>query len=222
LGRFVQPDSIIPGLDNSKVPTDSQAWDRFAYVDNSPVVYNDPSGHDPKGPGYCYETGDPGCLTSIKNPLPTLSLHDLINPTPTSGPSWKAATPTPGQDNPKIESQGFNIKVNVNVDWNKVDKVDAIIDAGGIIGEVASVAGPPGKVAYGISEIAEGAGAVKDIYDAFKGDPKNLTKDQIKSDVLNFIPDSERLTPGLGFVMNLLSLGMNFAPATQFNITINY
>lgn len=38
LSRFVQADTIIPdGV---------LGWDRFAYVKNNPVLYNDPSGHD--------------------------------------------------------------------------------------------------------------------------------------------------------------------------------
>ena len=40
LGRWVQPDSIVP-LESQGV----QAWDRYAYVNNNPVRYNDPSGH---------------------------------------------------------------------------------------------------------------------------------------------------------------------------------
>jgi hypothetical protein len=39
LGRFAQADSIIP--QNQGV----QAWDRFAYTNNNPVRYTDPSGH---------------------------------------------------------------------------------------------------------------------------------------------------------------------------------
>jgi RHS repeat-associated protein len=39
LGRFAQADSIIPQGQGV------QAWDRFAYANNSPVVYSDPSGH---------------------------------------------------------------------------------------------------------------------------------------------------------------------------------
>jgi GH24 family phage-related lysozyme (muramidase) len=39
LGRFIQPDSIIPDL------TDSQAWNRYSYAINNPVKYTDPSGH---------------------------------------------------------------------------------------------------------------------------------------------------------------------------------
>ena len=39
LGRFTQPDTLIPSADNP------QAWNRFSYVMNSPILYNDPSGH---------------------------------------------------------------------------------------------------------------------------------------------------------------------------------
>jgi RHS repeat-associated protein len=40
LGRWIQPDSIVPeGVQGV------QAWDRYAYVNNNPVRYNDPSGH---------------------------------------------------------------------------------------------------------------------------------------------------------------------------------
>jgi hypothetical protein len=39
LGRFVQPDTIIPGA------TNTQSWNRYAYVMNSPIMYNDPTGH---------------------------------------------------------------------------------------------------------------------------------------------------------------------------------
>ena len=46
LGRFSSPDSIIP-IESQGV----QAWDRYAYVNNSPVVLMDPSGHDVGCPG---------------------------------------------------------------------------------------------------------------------------------------------------------------------------
>jgi RHS repeat-associated protein len=41
LSRFSQPDSLIPQPSN---PLD---WDRYAFVRNNPLRYNDPSGHDP-------------------------------------------------------------------------------------------------------------------------------------------------------------------------------
>jgi len=40
LGRFTQPDSLIPVQSQG-----AQAWDRYAYVNNNPVRYNDPTGH---------------------------------------------------------------------------------------------------------------------------------------------------------------------------------
>ncbi len=39
LGRFIQPDSIIPD------PASSKGFDRYAYVNNNPINFNDPSGH---------------------------------------------------------------------------------------------------------------------------------------------------------------------------------
>uniref|UniRef100_A0A7C4PXQ2 RHS repeat-associated core domain-containing protein n=1 Tax=Bellilinea caldifistulae TaxID=360411 RepID=A0A7C4PXQ2_9CHLR len=39
LGRFIQPDSLVPGAD------DPLAWDRYVYTLNNPVRYTDPSGH---------------------------------------------------------------------------------------------------------------------------------------------------------------------------------
>jgi RHS repeat-associated protein len=40
LGRFVSADTIVPGAGNP------QALNRYAYANNSPMVYVDPSGHD--------------------------------------------------------------------------------------------------------------------------------------------------------------------------------
>ena len=37
LGRFISADTVVPG--------GVQGYDRYAYVNNSPILYNDPSGH---------------------------------------------------------------------------------------------------------------------------------------------------------------------------------
>ena len=42
LGKFIQPDPVTPNL------TNSQAWNRYSYVNNSPINYVDPSGHLPE------------------------------------------------------------------------------------------------------------------------------------------------------------------------------
>ncbi len=41
LGGFVQADTLVPE------PGNPQAWDRYAYVNNNPLRYNDPTGHCP-------------------------------------------------------------------------------------------------------------------------------------------------------------------------------
>jgi len=40
LGRFNQPDTLIPEQTQG-----TQAWDRFAYTNNNPVKFSDPTGH---------------------------------------------------------------------------------------------------------------------------------------------------------------------------------
>ncbi|MBV6397133.1 MAG: hypothetical protein HFACDABA_02738 [Anaerolineales bacterium] len=46
LGRFTSPDSIVPTSTQG-----TQAWDRYAFVNNNPVRYNDPTGHSITGEG---------------------------------------------------------------------------------------------------------------------------------------------------------------------------
>ena len=47
LGRFASADSIVPA--------GAQGYDRYAYVNNSPVNFNDPTGHFPPNP-FKYDT----------------------------------------------------------------------------------------------------------------------------------------------------------------------
>lgn len=54
LGRFLQPDTIIPN------PANPQSLNRFGYVGNNSIVFNDPTGHikcefDAQGNDFCYE-----------------------------------------------------------------------------------------------------------------------------------------------------------------------
>lgn len=62
LGRFIQPDSIIPR------PANPQSWNRYSYVLNRPINFNDPTGHDSVC-GYSYS--DPECPQPTPAPLPT-------------------------------------------------------------------------------------------------------------------------------------------------------
>jgi RHS repeat-associated protein len=45
IGRFMSADTVVPGL------ADPQAWNRYAYVLNSPFTFTDPTGHQPWRPG---------------------------------------------------------------------------------------------------------------------------------------------------------------------------
>ncbi len=46
LGRFLSPDSVVPGAGN---PSASGGLNRYSYVLNNPMTYTDPSGHYPIG-----------------------------------------------------------------------------------------------------------------------------------------------------------------------------
>ena len=61
LNHFTQPDTIIPN------PGNSQDWDRYAYARNNPLKYTDPSGHEPHGPGSCYDSIDGKCSGDRSN-----------------------------------------------------------------------------------------------------------------------------------------------------------
>jgi RHS repeat-associated protein len=53
LGRFNQPDSIVP-LEMQGV----QAWNRYAFVNNNPIRFTDPTGHEICDEfGFCFEKG---------------------------------------------------------------------------------------------------------------------------------------------------------------------
>jgi RHS repeat-associated protein len=53
-GRFIQANTIVPN------PGDSQAWDRYAAMNNNPVVFVDPTGHmaDQCGGGGAFSMGE--------------------------------------------------------------------------------------------------------------------------------------------------------------------
>lgn len=80
LGRFIQPDTIVPGAGNS------QAYNRYSYVNNNPIKFIDPSGH--KICIYYDENGN--CVDSLseatKKKSKTSSTVNASNSNSTSNP----------------------------------------------------------------------------------------------------------------------------------------
>jgi RHS repeat-associated protein len=60
IGHFTQADTLIPGAGSP------QAWDRYAYVFNNPMIYTDPSGHAIclDGGSQCYSQEQRKCFGS--------------------------------------------------------------------------------------------------------------------------------------------------------------
>jgi RHS repeat-associated protein len=87
LGRFVQADTVIPNAGSAK------GFDRYAYVDNNPVLSNDPTGHcgwynscgpkhEPISPGPGDGGGGGGGSLAPVTPIATLQLPllSLVGP----------------------------------------------------------------------------------------------------------------------------------------------
>jgi RHS repeat-associated protein len=60
LGKFISPDSITPG--------GPQGLNRYAYVNNNPIRYNDPTGHCVGAGNHEFPDGSPACNTEKKDP----------------------------------------------------------------------------------------------------------------------------------------------------------
>jgi RHS repeat-associated protein len=68
-GRFIEADTIIPN------PGNSQSWDRFAYANNNPLKYTDPSGHNP----YCdSQYADPEECSGMRQNIKSLDDYILF------------------------------------------------------------------------------------------------------------------------------------------------
>jgi RHS repeat-associated protein len=65
LGRFTQPDTIVPTQTQG-----TQAWDRYAFVNNNPVRYIDPTGHSVD----C-GLGDSYCTVGYYSPVALIAIY---------------------------------------------------------------------------------------------------------------------------------------------------
>jgi len=94
LGRFTQPDTIIPQSQGV------QAWDRYAYANNNPLRYIDPTGHmNCEEDGYCHDDDDPpATITPTPPVIPTLSPTPSETPVPPTKTPTPCSTPPPGMN----------------------------------------------------------------------------------------------------------------------------
>ena len=73
LNHFTQPDSIVPLTSQG-----TQAWDCYAFVNNNPVRYNDPTGHFI--PGRCNPMRNPNCDVQQSSSKSTSTTTSTICP----------------------------------------------------------------------------------------------------------------------------------------------
>jgi RHS repeat-associated protein len=227
LGRFTSPDYIIPEASQGV-----QAWDRMAYANNNPILYNDPNGHC-VDPDMCPDMPIPPITPTTfrtNTPAPTAEQFHLSTPVPTLTPYPKY---NPTDRNPidwiwidKIPSKPFPYKLEYNHDF---DKVDAAIDTGQLItGGIAfggtltgqiGVAGGGEALNLGIGVI----GLIKAGYDTVaKSDSKKLAtvlnEEGIKYILeKGFQENGSKLAPLVGMGVNIVSLQENL----QFRIVPN-
>jgi len=238
LGRFAQADSIVPLASQG-----DQAWDRYAFVNNNPVRYTDPSGHDVGCPGNSLEICYPILVDNdIKpskppfKPTPTENIpatafainNTVPEVTQTPFPQWRQGPTTTPTLMPVPVTISASKKTGppfeIDVDWSKVDIIDLIIDSGGIAlelgGGFAFLLGHPEitVVAEGAQGVLEGVGFMKSGYEVLTGDPSSLlvqtTTKQVQAYAL--VMRLERIIPVFGLIGNGASLYINLKPQIEW------
>lgn len=105
LSRFAQADTIIPSTQGV------QGYDRYAYTNNNPVRYTDPSGHD------AWWCEDAACRTNYYSSMLNLQNNNINNTNNSAVPS--TATPTLNQFEEKLTSYATNTGNNYGVPKEK-------------------------------------------------------------------------------------------------------
>jgi RHS repeat-associated protein len=89
LGRFISPDSIVPGAANP------QAWNRYSYCLNNPLVYTDPTGNQPSSPSdwFWFAIGAAGQFSNDMLLGAPYLISDVLY-----GPGWEMNWPDAGRE----------------------------------------------------------------------------------------------------------------------------
>ena len=207
LGRFTQPDSIIPEASQGV-----QAWDRYAGMNNNPVRYNDPSGH-------CAQEGDDWCHERKATPPKDMPPLPPYNPL-----TWKspAACPITGKPVCSVKND-YTPPLLTNNDkaWlasNKANLLDRASDATSIVPvilqgvERGSSPGVPLTVVGGVFAASaeyqrgEGADSNQRIYNSIKAGGTSIGV-STTSGLIAVIPGmaSSIINPALGAGVYILT-----------------
>ena len=209
LGRWAQPDTLIPS------PGNPMAWDRYAYVLNSPMRYSDPSGHvNEQGAGIgggSIEDVYPGwwehreemidqamkwiAANQSSSPYDKLWIPTKINtPSTTTIEAYPIQTPStervPGSTPTQNDGSVFPYSVTVTANWEEADKLDVGLDIVGIGADITMIFAPegPGEIAEAIVTPIEFGVAINELYNIAQGDQsaaQQLSVDQILEIVQN-------------------------------------
>jgi RHS repeat-associated protein len=165
LGRFISADTIVPE------PNSIKGYDRFAYTNNNPINYNDPSGHracdddysrgcnkvNPPGSGGGsgggYNYGDGGS-NDFDSPFNNTIIDDYIRGWQLVGTAWSIF------NNPDAGWEAWGISGGYMLGW-----VGAHVALGVGVGGLVCVATGPGCVAAveGVLGIGGGGRAAKNL-----------------------------------------------------------
>jgi RHS repeat-associated protein len=151
LNRFIQPDSIIPETYNP------QTWNRYSYVNNRPINFNDPSGHcitDPFSGTACltalgiglFIVGATAVVWSIAyavDPNVRESTDQIANDLIYQAKRWKDKGFKWENDIIKMEAEAIqtadNGKLPTDPNWCKKNKLDCTFLVTSVIITTASV-----------------------------------------------------------------------------------
>jgi len=226
------------------VPPGVQGLDRYAYVNNNPVKYNDPSGHNPCDDwGACgYDSGSSAPIsvvvkTSTPTTNPTYAVYGTEVANNNASPANPTYTPmTVYKPGPTSTPKPFDKSINssntsqvqhpyIYIDPNQVDYLNIVADVSGLIADGLTIAAlkipilaPAAKTAQQINTPIEGLGLAKSLVDITQGAPSGFVPFLSKSlqNTLIIGARSERLIPGVGFIGNFISLYFDLKPQIKW------
>jgi hypothetical protein len=237
LGRWIQPDSVVPLSKQGP-----QAFDRYAYVNNSPLQYTDPSGYDyelwyfdkygklpPERENNSSKYDDE--LEKIKDDESSFveitiegktfqSMEEVYEYLEycKSNPFSCNMVNRPISVSILKYQQGYFAGYKVIINWSDMDWEGAIASVVGIIGEAANVSIVGGDVVgpfiFEVTNLVEVLSVIKNISVAFlKGDPSGLTMDTLEFNAKNaFQGVGGYPAPVIGIFCEIINIAMSVWP----------